>query len=72
MDTKHKILDEALTLFSEQGYANVYVNDIAKDAVEKLSKDENAKKVANQAINEVEKKAKVDLPDVDGLKKMIK
>ncbi|MCR5592265.1 MAG: hypothetical protein K6F79_00770 [Saccharofermentans sp.] len=46
--------------------------DIAKDAVEKLSKDENAKKVANQAINEVEKKAKVDLPDVDGLKKMIK
>ncbi len=29
MDTKHKILDEALTLFSEKGYANVYVNDIA-------------------------------------------
>ncbi len=30
MDTKHKILDEALTLFSEKGYANVYVNDIAE------------------------------------------
>ena len=30
MDTKHKILDEALTLFSERGYANVYVNDIAE------------------------------------------
>jgi len=29
MDTKQKILDEALTLFSEKGYANVYVNDIA-------------------------------------------
>ncbi len=29
MDTKHKILDEALTLFSEKGYANVYVNDIS-------------------------------------------
>ena len=29
MDTKHKILDEALTLFSEKGYANVYVGDIA-------------------------------------------
>ncbi len=30
MDTKQRILDEALTLFSEKGYANVYVADIAK------------------------------------------
>ena len=30
MDTKHKIMDEALTLFSEKGYANVYVADIAE------------------------------------------
>ncbi len=30
MDTKKKILDEALTLFSEKGYANVYVADIAE------------------------------------------
>ncbi|MBR6159792.1 MAG: TetR/AcrR family transcriptional regulator [Lachnospiraceae bacterium] len=30
MDTKQRILDEALTLFSEKGYANVFVNDIAK------------------------------------------
>ena len=30
MDTKHRILDEALTLFSEKGYANVYVADIAE------------------------------------------
>ena len=29
MNTKQKILDEALTLFSEKGYANVYVGDIA-------------------------------------------
>ncbi|MCR4671012.1 MAG: TetR/AcrR family transcriptional regulator [Saccharofermentans sp.] len=29
MDTKQKILDEALTLFSEKGYANVFVADIA-------------------------------------------
>lgn len=29
MDTKHKILDAALTLFAEKGYANVYVGDIA-------------------------------------------
>jgi len=30
MDTKQKILDEALTLFSEKGFANVFVNDIAE------------------------------------------
>jgi len=30
MDTKQRILDEALTLFSEKGYAHVYVNDIAE------------------------------------------
>lgn len=30
MDTKYRILDEALTLFSEKGYANVFVNDIAE------------------------------------------
>lgn len=32
MNTKKRILDEALTLFSEKGYANVYVAEIA-DAV---------------------------------------
>ena len=30
MDTKQRILDEALTLFSEKGYANVFVGDIAQ------------------------------------------
>ena len=30
MDTKQRILDEALTLFSERGYANVFVADIAE------------------------------------------
>lgn len=30
MDTKRRILEEALTLFSEKGYANVYVADIAE------------------------------------------
>ena len=29
MDTKSRILDEALTLFSQKGYANVYVGEIA-------------------------------------------
>ena len=30
MDTRQRILDEALTLFSEKGYANVFVADIAE------------------------------------------
>lgn len=30
MDTKHRILDEALTLISKKGYANVFVADIAE------------------------------------------
>ena len=30
MDTKQRIIDEALTLFSEKGYANVFVGDIAE------------------------------------------
>lgn len=30
MDTKRRILDEALTLFSEKGYANVFVGEIAE------------------------------------------
>ena len=30
MDTKKKILDAALTLFSEKGYANVFVSEIAE------------------------------------------
>ena len=30
MDTKQKILEEALSLFSERGYANVFVGEIAR------------------------------------------
>ena len=30
MDTKHRILEAALTLFAKKGYANVYVGDIAE------------------------------------------
>jgi len=30
MDTKQKIVDEALTLFSQKGYANVFVGEIAE------------------------------------------
>lgn len=41
--------------------------DVAQDALGAVAKDENAKKVANQAIETVEKKVNVDLPDVDAL-----
>jgi hypothetical protein len=41
--------------------------DAAQDALGAVAKDENAKKVANQAIETVEKKVNVDLPDVDTL-----
>ena len=37
----------------------------AQDALGDVAKDDNAKKVANQAIDTVEKKVGVDLPDVD-------
>ncbi len=39
----------------------------AQDALGAVAKDENAKKVANDAIDKVEKKVGVDLPDVDKL-----
>ena len=39
----------------------------AQDALGAVAKDENAKKVANGAIDAVEKKVGVDLPDVDAL-----
>lgn len=47
------------------------IKDVAEDAVEKVSKDKNAKAAVDKAINEVEKKVKVDLPDVDSLTKQL-
>ena len=41
--------------------------DAAQEALGAVAKDDNAKKVANQAIETVEKKVNVDLPDVDAL-----
>ena len=39
----------------------------AQDALGMGAKDENAKKIANDTIDKVEKKVGVDLPDVDTL-----
>ena len=41
--------------------------DMAQDALGKVAADDNAKKIANDAIDKVEKKVGVDLPDVDAL-----
>ena len=40
---------------------------VAQDALGMVAKDENAKKIANDTIDKVEKKVGVDLPDVDTL-----
>lgn len=50
------------------------LNDIkekAGDVLDNLSKNKDLKNAADKAIDAVEKKAKVDLPNVDGLKKML-
>ena len=39
----------------------------AQNAVDALAKNDSAKKVANDAIDKVEKKVGVDLPDVDAI-----
>lgn len=48
------------------------IKDVAEDAVDKVSKNKEAKAAVDKAINEVEKKAKVDLPDVDTIAKKLK
>lgn len=48
------------------------IKDVAEDAVDKVSKNKDAKAAVDKAINEVEKKVKVDLPDVDTIAKTIK
>jgi len=45
--------------------------DMAQDALGQVAKDDNAKKIANDAIDAVEKKVGVDLPDVDAINKAI-
>ncbi len=45
--------------------------DLAQDALEQVSKDQTAKKTANDAINAVEKKVGIDLPDVDSINKAL-
>jgi len=47
------------------------VKDMAGDAVDMVSSNKEAKAAVDKAINEVEKKTKVDLPDVDTIAKTI-
>lgn len=48
------------------------IKDVAEDAVDKVSKNDTAKAAVNKAIDEVEKKTKMDLPDVDTIAKAVK
>lgn len=48
------------------------IKDVAEDAIDKVSSDKNAKAAVDKVIGEVEKKTKIDLPDVDDLKKKLK
>lgn len=48
------------------------IKDIAEDAVEKVASDKKTKDTVDGVINEVEKKVKVDLPDVDTIAKQLK
>lgn len=48
------------------------LKDVAEDAIDKVTKDKTAKAAVDKVIGEVEKKAKIDLPDVDDLKKKLK
>ena len=45
--------------------------DMAQDVLGKVAADDNAKKIANDAIDKVEKKVGVDLPDVDAINNAI-
>ena len=45
--------------------------DVAQDALEKVTKDATAKKTADDAINAVEKKVGIDLPDIDTINKAL-
>ncbi len=47
------------------------IKDMAEDAVDKVSKDQSTKAAVDKAIGEVEKKVKVDLPDVDSIAKTL-
>lgn len=48
------------------------IKDVAGEALDKVSSDKNVKGAVDKAIDAAEKKTKVDLPDVDGIKKILK
>ena len=48
------------------------IKGAAEDVVDKVSSNKEVKAAVDKAINEVEKKVKVDLPDVDTISKTIK
>ena len=73
MDTKHRILDEALTLFSQKGYANVYVGEIAEKvgikAPSLYKHFKNKKAIFDSIIDEMNKRyeEQAGLLNINGL-----
>ena len=47
------------------------IKDVAEDAIDKVASNKDAKKAVYGVIDTVEKKVKVDLPDVDAIKKSL-
>ena len=47
------------------------IKDKAGDLIDNLANNKEAKAAVNKAIDGVEKKVKVDLPDVDKIKKLL-
>ena len=47
------------------------VKDIAEDAAKELGKNKEAQKVFDQVAGEIEKKAKVDIPDAKDIAKTL-
>ncbi|MCQ2535037.1 MAG: hypothetical protein MJ172_10805 [Clostridia bacterium] len=58
----------------EKNIKNANVDDIKKQAskaIDEVANNKEVKSKINSAIDAVEKKVKVDIPDVDGIKKLL-
>lgn len=77
MDTKQKIIDEALTLFSQKGYANVFVGEIAQKvgikAPSLYKHFKNKQAIFNGIIEEMQNQFKTtaDFLGIDGFNAQI-
>ena len=64
-------IDDLMKPVTLNRHEKAAIKDMAEDAVDKVSKDQSTKAAVDKAIGEVEKKVKVDLPDVDSIAKTL-